>query len=436
MGYSHYWYTKPNLNETNWKQFAIDCKKLFAFAHNEMGIALADGSGEAETQPQITREFISFNGSEAQPSGLWTTNENISLPWPSSTASLSDESADPTADKTNGTWFAGDLVEQRVAPIDNLSGFGSGSYETCGIDRVKELSKYNDYTERDAKYGLAFDCCKTAYRPYDLVVTAVLIALKHNFGNDVIISTDGEEKDWLDARMMCNNVLGYGLSVVMDFEETKEQVYARHKDRIAAIIADKKSEASKKEAEKTAYLSQFEKADRRKTTALIKKHILKTWPTVTKVEVRSDSFSGGDSIDVTYFAPSEIKELKEFINSFAYGRFNGYDDSYEYNREDLPNVVDGFILQSYKYAHCYFKLCEAKQPEIKEEVKPATPSQLKLVDYSEKAVALFGNTKPIKDALKAIGGRFNPFLTLEGEKVAGWIFSKTKIADVQKLIAA
>jgi hypothetical protein len=41
----------------------------------------------------------------------------------------------------------------------------------------------------------------------------------------------------------------------------------------------------------------------------------------------------------------------------------------------------------------------------------------KVVDYSEKALAIFGNTKPIKDKLKAIGARFNPFLNNEGEKM-------------------
>jgi len=48
-----------------------------------------------------------------------------------------------------------------------------------------------------------------------------------------------------------------------------------------------------------------------------------------------------------------------------------------------------------------------------------------IVDYSEKAIAMFGDTKPIKDELKLLGGRFNPKLTHDGEKKAGWIFSKS-----------
>lgn len=57
-----------------------------------------------------------------------------------------------------------------------------------------------------------------------------------------------------------------------------------------------------------------------------------------------------------------------------------------------------------------------------------------LVDYSEKAIALFGDTKPIKDRLSDIGGRFNGRLTHDGQKRAGWIFPKAKEAQVREAI--
>lgn len=59
-----------------------------------------------------------------------------------------------------------------------------------------------------------------------------------------------------------------------------------------------------------------------------------------------------------------------------------------------------------------------------------------IVDYSEKAIALFGDTRPIKDALAALGGRFNSRLTHEGGKRAGWIFPKTRSEQVKALIGA
>jgi len=65
---------------------------------------------------------------------------------------------------------------------------------------------------------------------------------------------------------------------------------------------------------------------------------------------------------------------------------------------------------------------------------PAVPSSFSLVDYSEKAVALFGNTRAIKDRLKELGGRFNPGLNDGGSKRAGWIFSKRKESELINLL--
>ena len=63
--------------------------------------------------------------------------------------------------------------------------------------------------------------------------------------------------------------------------------------------------------------------------------------------------------------------------------------------------------------------------------KPTEPTEenkggCTLVEYSAKAVAVFGETRAIKDELKAMGGRFNSRLTFNGEKLAGWIFPKSK----------
>ena len=66
----------------------------------------------------------------------------------------------------------------------------------------------------------------------------------------------------------------------------------------------------------------------------------------------------------------------------------------------------------------------------------AVKGEFMIVDYSEKAIALFGDTRPIKDALAALGGRFNSRLTHEGEKRAGWIFPKPRIEQVKALIGA
>jgi len=57
-----------------------------------------------------------------------------------------------------------------------------------------------------------------------------------------------------------------------------------------------------------------------------------------------------------------------------------------------------------------------------------------IVNYSDKAIAVFGDTRLIKDQLKKSGGRFNPFLTHDNEKKPGWVFSKNHEHRVRKLL--
>ena len=57
-----------------------------------------------------------------------------------------------------------------------------------------------------------------------------------------------------------------------------------------------------------------------------------------------------------------------------------------------------------------------------------------VIDYSEKSIVVFGDTKPIKDKLKEHHCKFNPFLTIDGKKQAGWVASKKHESEVKQLI--
>jgi hypothetical protein len=61
---------------------------------------------------------------------------------------------------------------------------------------------------------------------------------------------------------------------------------------------------------------------------------------------------------------------------------------------------------------------------------------INIVNYSEKSIAVLGETKPIKEHLSAIGGKWNPSLTHNGEKVAGWIFVTSKREEVKKVLVS
>ncbi len=74
------------------------------------------------------------------------------------------------------------------------------------------------------------------------------------------------------------------------------------------------------------------------------------------------------------------------------------------------------------------------QPSAKAKaVKPIESEGLEIKDYSEKSFVVIGNTKPIKETLKKLGGRFNSFLTCG----AGWVFTKhnNKLEEVKQTLS-
>lgn len=113
------------------------------------------------------------------------------------------------------------------------------------------------------------------------------------------------------------------------------------------------------------------------------------------------------------------------------------------NEADIVRVwfenVEGCL--NYENVKMFYELkngqiYDTTQTEIKKELKTLEReatiilNDVKMVDYSEKAIAVIGNTYEIKDELKELGGRFNRFLTVEGVKVAGWVFSKGKSDEI------
>ena len=75
---------------------------------------------------------------------------------------------------------------------------------------------------------------------------------------------------------------------------------------------------------------------------------------------------------------------------------------------------------------------EAQQPTATADLSALS---LEIVEYSEKAIAVFGDTKPIKDILKDLNGLFRANLTYKGERRAGWIYSKKQETKVREALA-
>jgi hypothetical protein len=90
------------------------------------------------------------------------------------------------------------------------------------------------------------------------------------------------------------------------------------------------------------------------------------------------------------------------------------------------NDRDKFIERFALVAGEENSICVKVRADKIETASEAVTGDFIIVDYSQKALAVFGDTRPVKDGLKALGGRFNPKLTHEGQKKAGWIFSKAR----------
>lgn len=126
-----------------------------------------------------------------------------------------------------------------------------------------------------------------------------------------------------------------------------------------------------------------------------------------------------------------LDAVTTYANSFRYDDSDSMQDYFDTNFYLSIKVGD-----EYKVVEPKAKKSSVKAEKVEEakEVEAVTVEGLDIVDYSEKAIAVFGDTKAIKDQLKELGGRFNPSLNYNGEKRAGWIFSKRKADEVRELL--
>jgi hypothetical protein len=128
-------------------KLALDAKTICDYA-NANGIRIRNGNGEGE--PEFTEFYFSING-------------------------------DASAFSSEGR----DLAHE--------------TFYWAGIPTQSEWRK----DEPDF-----FEFCKTAYKPYDAVVTAILIRAKSIYGSCVRISSDGEWSEWQAGRDMYEAIFG------------------------------------------------------------------------------------------------------------------------------------------------------------------------------------------------------------------------------------
>ena len=286
------------------------------------------------------------------------------------------------------------------------------------------------------------------------------------------------------------------------------------------------------EAEKKAANGETVEVSTRKSTILLKKYIKEKYN--IECNIKSESFSGGDSLYISYKFGCDDENLIDIKTALCDSGFDGMQDL-KYRIDCSSIIIDGFKLKTFNYVHikqeiseefikkCALMLSDAKifdvpdllpdfsnyhsyfgesyghantwsqliyqkfrkrnfvtqdeskinlischydettngeiyfnysvegingvfdtrqyiLPETKENAAEAKKQsdkanfepveveegKINVIDYSEKAIAIVGDTKPVKDILKALGGRFNFRLSCG----AGWIFPKSKQSQI------
>lgn len=136
--------------------------------------------------------------------------------------------------------------------------------------------------------------------------------------------------------------------------------------------------------------------------------------------------------DLTPKTFKALDAVTTYANSFRYNDSDVMEDYFDTNFYTHIDIDGGYQVIEPKAKKSNVKV---EKVEEAKEMEAVTVEGLEIVDYSEKAVAVFGDTKAIKDQLKELGGRFNPALKYNGEKRAGWIFSKKQADKVRELLA-
>lgn len=141
---------------------------------------------------------------------------------------------------------------------------------------------------------------------------------------------------------------------------------------------------------------------------------------------------------------STMSSVKGWEDELTPEVFNSLDDVTTYARSFRYNDSDG--MQAYFDTNFYISIKVSEEYKVvvqiakKSSVKPekveeaVTAAGLEIETYSEKAIAVFGDTKSVKEQLKELGGHFNMHLRYKDGTRAGWIFRRDQADKIKALI--
>src|SRR6185295_17889952 len=107
IGYTHYWYRKPEVPENTMQAIVADFNQL-VLVLDDMGVKLAGGLGEG--LPTISTDTVWFNG----PENCGHAQRDFGIAWPSKGA----HGVGANAQVVDGDWFGGLTLNQRACGGD------------------------------------------------------------------------------------------------------------------------------------------------------------------------------------------------------------------------------------------------------------------------------------------------------------------------------
>ena len=312
-------------------------------------------------------------------------------------------------------------------PVARLTEKTLREFHDQALAKVTDMYNNNEFPNKEAAYvvGIGQVVCNHDYSK------SVVFSISENGRTGYTAKLNGEGTGYVELNHIRDYDKKFGIGhyyikgEIMSEEETQElstRAIAAQKLLDEARAAKEKEE--KEQADKlAAFLAQYKRADTRTSSNLLKRYILDKYPTVSKVTVNTEKFSGGDSISLTYHAPEVIKEIEDLQYKLRKGRFDGMTDSYDYSKktsEDDYLIYDGYILESYKYSHIYF----VQSDEVRTTSAPSTATRteaqgnenctMKLND-DKGGVELYFSGKPseeTREKMKSFGFRWSKFQSM------------------------
>ena len=298
------------------------------------------------------------------------------------------------------------------------------------VNQIIQMEGYNndkyvvyDILKRD--WGIAYKliCLRTK----EFYIADIIRPLKEKFGIGYYYDQDNPTfLDGIEVAMLLQEAQQKKKTEQEEAEQEKirvEQVKEIGRKRFAEIFPEDAQAvivARLRQSESDSYTDYYSYSTQRTVIIGFSKH---------KRDIFSEMRKHASNFEETAYL-AEFNEEYEHREKYSMGdgyylgasKYSGWIIEKEpvYNRE---RTIEDFAYTAGDEDNIHFK-----KTDTTPQSKPTEENTggCTLVEYSTKAVAVFGETKSIKDELKAMGGRFNARLTFNGQKLAGWIFPKSK----------